>query len=124
MLCNDAYLLKKALSNEQNVAAAIGRIDNLTKLPDGSTAGDAELSDIRVGADGTQYPNAGDAVREQIKNTKKNADEAIASLKGDINNYNSSGLFEIINADLAKFELVMVLMKQIRNVLLLDLRHR
>ena len=43
LLCNDAYLLKKALSNEENVATAMRRIDNFTKLPAGSTTGDAEL---------------------------------------------------------------------------------
>lgn len=84
LLCNDAYLLKKALSNEENVATALGRIDNLTKLPAGSTTGDAELSDIRVGADGKTYETAGDAVREQIKNTKQAAEDATASLKEDL----------------------------------------
>lgn len=84
LLCNDAYLLKKALSNEENVATALRRIDNFTKLPAGSTTGDAELSDIRVGADGKTYETAGDAVREQIKNTKQAAEDATASLKEDI----------------------------------------
>lgn len=53
------------LGNELAVERA--RIDLITTLPAGSTTGDAELQDIRVGFNGVIYDNAGTAVRGQFK---------------------------------------------------------
>ena len=58
---NDTALAKRLVE-------LIARMDQFTSLEEGSTAGDAELADIRIGYDGQEYSNAGDAVREQARN--------------------------------------------------------
>lgn len=61
-----------ARENADNLLSA--RMDTFTQLPSGSTSGDAELIDIRVGADGVTYPTAGDAVRGQVTDLKSDLD--------------------------------------------------
>ena len=61
-------------ANEKELEVERKRIDNFTTLQQGSTTGDAELIDARVGANGITYDNLGNAVREQFRNVNNFTD--------------------------------------------------
>ena len=75
------------------------RIDSFTSLPEGSTTGDAELIDGRVGADGKTYENIGAAIREQFKNVNKTTDDLLKSYTPIAEEVNISILENWIQAD-------------------------
>ena len=55
-------------SIKNDIQVQKSRIDSFTSLKEGSTTGDAELVDARVGEDGITYDNLGDSIRSQLLN--------------------------------------------------------
>lgn len=76
-----AGVIEENKNLKQAMAKQDARINNLAKLPSGSTSGDAELADIRVGADGETYDTAGQAVREQIGSLKSDTSRIKKNLR-------------------------------------------
>ncbi len=62
---------------ENDIDVLDARMDTFASLPSGSTSGNAELVDIRVGADGVTYPSAGDAVRGQVSDLIDDLDNIV-----------------------------------------------
>lgn len=78
---DDLLQNQSELANEINLNS--NRLNALAQLEQGSTTGDAELIDIRLGNDGIVYNNAGSAIRTQFENTSTK----INSLFDDISTY-------------------------------------
>ena len=72
------YINATTMQNAINVLSS--RMDNFARLPNGSTTGDAELIDSRVGYDGKTYPTSGEATREQAAEI--------------VNNMKAAGIYE------------------------------
>lgn len=68
------------------------RIDSFTSLKEGSTTGDAELADGRIGNNGVTYNNIGGAIRNQAKNVMCNN---IASKTFTISSTTTSMMIEL-----------------------------
>lgn len=75
--------------NEQNAKIDVlkARMDTFASLPDGSTSGNAELTDIRVGYNGVTYHSAGDAVRAQVSELNNDLDKALPNGYTKIGNF-------------------------------------
>ena len=92
------------LDNKQTTLS--NRMDTFTSLSSGSTTGDAELQDIRVGANGVTYPNAGNAVRGQYSELKEyivNADSllGIIPLTNKLSSKTYNGIkWDLLNNDI------------------------
>lgn len=70
----------------KEIAVERERINKFVALEDGSTTGDAELMDIRIGADGVIYNSAGDAVRQQILGLQNNFDVSYSDNTNNVYN--------------------------------------
>ena len=68
---NNFNVLDSTKADKVELDLQTKRIDSFMKLEDGSTTGDAELMDGRIGWDGRVYNNLGNAIREQMKTSMK-----------------------------------------------------
>ena len=87
----DKIARSKAIALEDDLAIQKARIDEITSLPEGSTSGDAELADIRVGYDGVDYGGAGIAVRGQFSDISKRGNITIPDTDFTPGNIGASG---------------------------------
>lgn len=81
-LTSERPLQNQAITRELVTLKAM--IEQLTGLTSDEMVAQEELLDIRIGADGTIYDTAGDAVREQIETVREQI-EAVRAEIGDMN---------------------------------------
>ena len=89
-LYNAGYINAKTMQNDIEVLKS--RFDNFTALKEGSTTGDSELQDIRVGANGVIYETAGTSVREQFLEISRGISAEDVFLDNQVKSYNLNNL--------------------------------
>lgn len=72
-LTTNQFNNEKSVFNDE-LKTLDARMNTFTKLAEGSTTADAELTDIRVGANGITYDTAGNAVRGQYRQLNEDLD--------------------------------------------------
>ena len=93
----------KNKASKQELEIERKRIDSLSKVGSGGTEGNAELLDIRIGADGIEYNTAGNSVRSQFNKVfstniiKEDRNNASLWEQGGINS-NGVGDYDTTNA--------------------------
>ena len=88
---NDFNSQIKEKANNIDLAVERARIDSFTKLAEGSTTGDAELIDARIGEDGVTYSNLGTGIRTQFKTLYNHLENAEIIKEITINNLQNVG---------------------------------
>lgn len=79
---------------QRQIEVEKARIDNITNLPEGSTTGDAELIDARLGADNVQYSSLGTANRTQFRNINSKLNISSELIDGTYLNYKTGFIVE------------------------------
>lgn len=69
--------IKRDKASKEEVEIERQRINSFTTLEEGSTTGDAEILDARIGANAMRYKNLGEAIRNQYSNLKNNIENTL-----------------------------------------------
>lgn len=79
----DTEIAQRLDTQDDKLEVLEGRMDKFASLPAGSTSGNAELLDIRVGANGVTYNSAGVAVRTQFDDANDKIDRLNETVYGE-----------------------------------------
>lgn len=83
-LTQNGYLRASVETTDSSKAVNTAKLYVSYAIPNEIVDQSAEVQDIRIGADGTTYPTAGDAVRGQVSDLKQDLDELNANVRKKI----------------------------------------